>query len=108
MTSESALVVLRPGGSPVSTRDWERPPEAADAERVMAWFREHGFETGPFVGISFAITGPPELFREQLGEAVPDDTGATAYVAEALEPDLSGLVDAIVVQAPPDFGPGNP
>jgi hypothetical protein len=108
MTSESALVVLRPGGSPVSTRDWERPPEAADVDRVMAWFREHGFETGPLVGISFAITGPPELFRERLGEAVPDDAGAAAYAVDALQPDVAALVDAIVVQAPPDFGPGNP
>lgn len=108
--TESALVVLQPGGAtpPASTRDWEVPPAAVDAERVMEWFRGQGFETGPFVGTSFAITGPADLFLDVLGVAVRGDSGDLGYSTDQLDPSVSALVDAIVVQQPPDFGPGNP
>ena len=109
MATESALVVLRPGGTapPVHTRDWEQAPEAVDVERVMEWFRGQGFETGPFVGTSFAISGDAELFRDVLGTAGPA-AGGQSFATEALESSVAELVDAIVVQSPPEFGPGNP
>jgi hypothetical protein len=106
----TALVVMRPGGNlpPTSLRARETPTSAVDAERVVSWFQHRGFDTGPVVGISFAISGTTRLFRDVLGTASADPDGALAFATEALDPELSGLVEAIVVQAPPDFGPGNP
>lgn len=110
MATESALVVLHPGSDPSmsGTRAAEVPTDAADAARVVEWFRGQGFETGPVVGTSFAISGDAELFRDVLGGAAPDAGGEAAFATDALEQSVSGLVAAIVVQAPPDFGPGNP
>ncbi|WP_148573492.1 hypothetical protein [Nocardioides caldifontis] len=106
----SALVVMRPGRDtlPTSARPSETPTHASDAARVVSWFQDHGFDTGPVLGISFAITGAAELFRDVLGAPASGASGDTAFATEALDPELSDLVEAIVVQAPADFGPGNP
>jgi len=111
MTEQSALVVLHPGsaeGLPPE-RAGEAPPDPAAAAQALGWFRDRGFGTGPFVGISFAVTGDEELFRTVLGPLPASDAGGDrAYPLDALEDDVKPLVAAIVVPAPPDFGPGNP
>jgi hypothetical protein len=64
---------------------------------------------GPFVGISFAITGSEELFQELLGTATYTDRrgGEMVFALDSLD-EIQPLVEAVVVSAPPDFGPGNP
>ena len=114
----TALVVLHPGAVPgvAAERAGEVPPDRAAAARTVAWFADRGFETGPFVGISFAVSGSEELFRTALGARVPEQAGGPdgrpavdrEYPLHALDDDVRPLVAAIVVSAPPDFGPGNP
>jgi hypothetical protein len=112
MTSapRTALVVMHPGsgGDPTSVRAGETPPDPTDVQQVLSWFREHGFETGPFVGISFAITGPEELFHEVLGDASTLDDGGDEFPLDGLGSEVADQVAAVTVPAPPDFGPGNP
>lgn len=108
----TALVVLKPGlGRPASPqRVGETPPAAETVDRVLAWFRSHGFETGPFVGVSFAISGGDEIFERLLGTAHPVDEhgGELAYPLNRLDEEIRPLVAAVVLPAPPDFGPGSP
>jgi hypothetical protein len=107
----TALVVLKPGlDRPVSAeRAGETPPDPDTVSRVIGWFRDRGFETGPFVGISFAITGSEQLFHEFLGTPTYTDRpgGELALPLVSLE-EIQPMVEAVVVPAPPDFGPGNP
>ena len=111
MTEEqqSAQVVLRPGRSAATddVRAAEVPPEAGVAERVMRWFQDRGFETGDFVGISFAITGPPALFEQVFGTSPAAGMSLELPLARLADEGLE-QVEAVVVGPPPDFGPGNP
>lgn len=92
----SALVVLRHG---------------AVVDSLTAWFRARGLETGPAVGISFAITGPAEAFAALWPEAADLEmpvADETALPLEVLPDDVSPWVDAVVLTPPPDFGPTSP
>lgn len=108
----TAQVVLHPGLSVGLAREraGETPPDPAIVDGVMAWFRRQGFATGPFVGISFAITGSHRLFRDTFGDtSVMDEERTTAGLPlDRLSDDVAAQVAGIVVTAPPDFGPGNP
>lgn len=107
----SALVVLKPGPGPAVSpeRAGEVPPDPEAVEAAVGWFRRRGFGTGPVVGISFAVTGSPELFSEVLGEPHVDHAGGDAeFALDRVDDDVSGYLDAVVQPAPPDFGPGNP
>jgi len=108
----TALVVLKPGLDleAAPERAGETPPDPASVEKVVGWFRGRGFETGPFVGISFAVSGSDELFQAVLGDAVftAEPGGEMEFSTAGLREDVVRLVAAIVVPAPPDFGPGNP
>ena len=107
----TAQVVLHPGPSAEAApeRAGETPPDPAHVDRVVAWFRDQGFETGPFVGISFAITGSDDLFRDHFGDTSVMDEGAAAELPlDRLSDDVAPQVAAIAVSTPPDFGPGNP
>lgn len=109
----TAQVVLHPGaGSGVARgageeRASEVPTPAGEAAPVVAWFEQHGFSTGPVVGISFAITGPDDLFRATFGDQVTYGVESELPMA-SLDEDVSARVAAIVTSGPPDFGPGNP
>lgn len=94
----TALVVLRTTGP----GDLEPPPGAT--ERVVRAFRELGFETGPPVGISFAVTAGAERFARVLGEPGADG----AFALDALPAAAREDVAAVTLTAPPDFGPRNP
>lgn len=80
-------------------------------DAVTGWFRARGLETGPAVGISFAITGPSEAFTAlwpdtaALESPVADET---ALPLDRLPDDVTAWVDAVVLTAPPDFGPTSP
>ena len=74
-------------------------------------FRAAGFQTGPLVGTSFAIEGPPTCFESEFG---PEGHGAAESEREAelpldgLPAELAASVEAIAVSGAPDFGPANP
>lgn len=97
----TALVVMKAAQS----------QEPDQVERVVGWFKAKGFETGPFVGISFAVTADQELFEGVLGELQPPSEaslGDSTYSLAGLDQDVQQSIAAVVVTAPPDFGPGNP
>lgn len=108
----TAQVVLQPSTSTSTPPERAAvvPPPAGEAEQVAAWFREHGFETGPVVGTSFAITGDDDAFARCFGEqcfhAAHQQAGELPLAD--LDEDVCAHVAAVVTTAPPDFGPGNP
>lgn len=87
----AALVVLRPG--------------AQAGESVRRAFEAAGFTVGPLVGRSFSIEGPKELMQTRFPDfAASEGTGAELR-AGWLDDELSGDVQAVVSEPPPDFGP---
>jgi len=84
--------------------------DPAAAPALAEHFRAAGFETGPLVGTSFAITGSPARFEASFGP----EAEATARTERAAELPLEGLpaalatsVEAVAVSGPPDFGPAS-
>jgi hypothetical protein len=75
---------------------------ADEVVRLQAAFRARGFEVGPLVGVSFSVSGPPGRIRELLGR--PPRPGLEVS-GDLLPGDLRPWVHALVVPAPPDFGP---
>lgn len=67
----------------------ELQPTAEAVGRVGAACSDRGFEVGPFVGVSFAITGPPELFSRsfdlQADGSLRFDSGEDQAVTELVE-----------------------
>jgi hypothetical protein len=103
----SALVVLNPGQRPDADMDNEIPPSVV--RKVMASFISEGFEVGPFVGISFAITGPQALFDRVFGvDPLSDDFAGPELPTDRLDGELVPHIAAVTVTEPPAFGPGNP
>jgi hypothetical protein len=121
----SAQVVLRPAsGRPagsdeaITSANVEQfLPSPAAAERVRKAFSARGFDVGPVVGTSFAITAPTQRFEELFGVRVrPREGGGIEAVRGGddadLELPLSRLPDpladgvaAVTFSPPPDFGP---
>jgi len=98
MTAEprvAALVVLDPATLPET------------AARTRGAFAQAGFAVGPLVGISYSIEAPRELMESWF----PDFTGKEGTGAElSLEqvpPEVAAGIQAVVSEAPPDFGPGS-
>jgi hypothetical protein len=82
--------------------------DAEAASEVSGFFATAGFETGPFVGTSFAITGPSERFEETFGAEARASLAETRPVElslSALPDEVAGAIAAIAVGGPPDFGP---
>lgn len=107
----TALVVLHPGpayGLPPE-RAGEAPPDPASAASAVQWFQDQGFATGPIVGISFAISGNDDLFSGVLGVSMSSLASGIEHELplDALAAHVRTSVNAIVVTAPPDFGPRN-
>lgn len=118
----SALVVLRPAGGELATEDVTAEnaarlqPDPGAAEAVSAFFRQAGFEVGPLVGFSFAVSAPQALFESVFATPLlVEGEGASMTArtpAEQLELPLgslprqvTGAVRAVAFTAPPDFGP---
>ena len=119
----SALVIMSarsdrlPGGSAIT-------PEAATAETIarlqpdpaavqsaMDQMEAAGFDLGPFVGISFSITGPKDLFEETFGVDLVVDEDQTISVVgvdegqpvdqiphDRLQSTIADVVDAVVFE----------
>ena len=82
--------------------------DAAAAPEVSGFFATAGFETGPFVGASFAISGPRERFEETFGAEAGASLGETSPIelSPSVLPDaIAGAIAVIAVGGPPDFGP---
>lgn len=82
--------------------------DAEAASEVSEFFAEAGFETGPFVGTSFAILGAQEPFEETFGAAAASSLAETRPVElslSALPDEIAAAITAIAVGGPPDFGP---
>jgi hypothetical protein len=82
--------------------------EAEAASEVAEFFATAGFETGPFVGTSFAISAPRERFEETFGAQAGASLGETRPVElspSALPDAVAGAIAVIAVGGPPDFGP---
>lgn len=81
------------------------------ATKAIGWFKSRGFSPGPFVGISFAISGTEELFHQVFGDApltAPPPGYDVDLPVTALAEEVQPLVVAVVRTEHPDFGPGNP
>jgi hypothetical protein len=107
-----ALVVLRPAGGgdvtggPITAADVGRhAPDPQAAERARRAFADAGFEVGELVGISFSIAGPRRLLEAWFpGFVKLEGTGAELPL-DRLPSDVAETVQAVVTEAPPEFGP---
>lgn len=123
----SAQVILRSASGKVISSETiitaetikDYVPAVEAVTRATAAFAAAGFEVGPMVGISFAITAPVSLFEQQFQtqlrlaeaggvEAVKaDGSGSYELPLAALPSSLANLVTAVAFSPPPDFGPTN-
>jgi hypothetical protein len=118
----SALVVLRPAGGEVASEDITAEnvdrlrPDPAVADAAQAYFRDAGFDVGPLVAQSFAVSAPQSLFEsvfaaplvvEQEGMATTARTEADLLELplERLPHEVATAVRAVAFTPPPDFGP---
>jgi hypothetical protein len=118
----SALVVLRPAGGEVASEDITAEnvdrllPDPTVADAAQAYFRDAGFDVGPLVAQSFAVSGPRSLFEsvfatplvvEQEGVATTARTETDLFELplDRLPGELAPGVRAVAFTPPPDFGP---
>ncbi|MCP3890318.1 MAG: hypothetical protein GY702_15830 [Desulfobulbaceae bacterium] len=92
-------------------------PSTESINNATTFFKEKGFLVGNFVGISFSITGPTELFEAVMkvkvkieankrGTFIRNDGSETATLeGDALTHLPHGLVESIAFAEPPEFGP---
>jgi hypothetical protein len=119
----TALVLLRPasgeeitGQTPITADTLARyAPKPADADRVARGFREAGFQVGPALGITMAVTAPRALFEGFFGVSVArsPDGGWVADGEEAggrrdlplkrLPQDLAARVLAVTFDEPAEL-----
>lgn len=95
----------------------EFAPSPSAVSSITTEFRSKGFEIGPVVGISFAVTGTIRAFEEFFGVRIRlGKDHAYEFVArhktvghelsgEELPEVLRKFVHAVVFPPPPDFGP---
>ena len=76
-----------------------------DAERVRGVFARAGFAVGPYVGISFSIESTRELMEAWLPDFSEREGSGAELSLERLPDDVRSAVQAVVSEAPPDFGP---
>lgn len=111
----AVLVVLRPAGGgdlgaePITAETVERSlPAPEAAATVRAWFQRAGFRLGPLVAISFSAEGSRDLTERWFPDFAALEGSGEALGLEELPADIASLVQAVVSEAPPAFGPGNP
>ena len=100
----SAQVVFRAKGliTAATLAANQPPPEAVEAAQKQ--FREAGFKVGPYVGISFSISGPPSLFESFFGVHL-DKLKSYELPLRALPKKVADMLEAVTFTPPPDFGP---
>jgi hypothetical protein len=105
--SETVLVLLKPASgqkitatNAISDRVAELAPSPRTAARVAQYFVDRGCETGPLVGVSFALTVPSGDVASLLGDEVNGE-----FVNPRIPRAISRSIEAIVRDRPIDFGP---
>ncbi len=78
-------------------------PDPATAERVRRAFAGLGFEVGPVVGNSFAITAPASTFERVFRRSSP--AGGLELPLDGLPADVAQPIQAVTFTPPPAFGP---
>ncbi len=109
MPSLTAYVIMRAadGSSSLSGRITsdniaDIQPTAEAVDRVGDACVRHGFEVGPFVGVSFAITGPAELFSRCFNL---QDDGSLRF-DQSEDRSVTELVETVIIDEPAElFGP---
>jgi hypothetical protein len=118
----SAIVVLRPAGGDVASEDITAEnadrlqPDPAVAEAAQAYFRNIGFDVGPLVALSFAVSGSQPLFESVFATPLVVEGEGTVTTARSedeqlelpldrLPPEIAPAVRAVAFTPPPDFGP---
>lgn len=98
--------------------DSYRPSEET-VQLVSQYFRNHGFEVSPLVGISFTISASAKHFSEFFDTSLTEDeAGGTRSVSNSnttrsdlsldpLEKIIAGSIISVTFVPPPDFGPTN-
>jgi hypothetical protein len=109
----SAQVVLatfaNAGEVPTAANISRLAPKPAAAAEIRQWFSQHGFDIGPYVGVSFSITAPRQTFVTELGVDPADAAGDGNLPFDRLAiRHLAAQIEAVTVSRPPAFGPGNP
>ena len=106
----SAQVVLRPAsGVPIdpamitAANVAQFAPDPATADRVRRALADLGFEIGPFVGNSFAITAPAPTFERVFGRSSP--ARGLELPLDGLTADVAEPIQAVTFTPPPAFGP---
>ncbi len=121
-------VLLRPAsgatidGSTVITADNIRDytPSAETIDVTTRYFGDQGFQVGPAVGISFAVTAPKEHFEKLFGaslqrneqgmlQVVDPDDGSFGYELplDRLPDGVRSRVIVVALEEPTSFGPSD-
>ena len=105
--SETVLVLLKPAsGAKISTANTtsdtvaDLAPSPRTAARVAQYFADRGCETGPLVGVSFALSVPSDDVASLLGDEVNGE-----FSNPPIPRSISRAIEAIVRDRPIDFGP---
>jgi hypothetical protein len=107
----SALVVLKPGqrADVDPSRANEVPPADDVVQQVRRAFADAGFDVGPFIGISFAITGSEAVFERAFGvDPLDAKFRGPQLPLDRMGEEITQHVAAVTLTEPPAFGPGNP
>lgn len=100
----SAQVVLRAKGPITAATLSANQPQKKAVEAARELFREAGFELGPYVGISFSISGSRSLFEEYFGTRL-DELRGYELPLDSLPKEVAALMEAVTFTPPPAFGP---
>jgi hypothetical protein len=74
------------------------------SKRLKSFFREAGFKLGPYVGISFSISGPTQLF-ERFFRTRLAALKSYELPLNSLPKEVASMIEAVTFTPPPDFGP---
>jgi len=100
----SAQVVLRAKGPITAATLAANQPPKESVEAAKKLFRQAGFDLGPYVGISFSISGPASLF-ESFFRLPLDKLRSYELPLAALPREIFDVIEAVTFTPPPGFGP---
>jgi len=87
----------------------EVPPADAVVQQVISAFVDAGFDVGPFIGISFAISGTEAVFKRTFGvDPLAEQFRGPELPLDRMSGEITKHVAAVTLTEPPAFGPGNP
>jgi hypothetical protein len=119
----SAMVLLRSASGErvkrniaITSENIQRyQPDPDEARAVRAEFAERGFEVGAVVGVSFAVTAPPDVFERTFGVTVREEDDGSIEIAgarglalplDALPAELARRISDVAFTPPADLHGG--